>query len=292
MKIAVASGKGGTGKTSVSSLLASFLAKECGEKIKYLDCDCEAPNAHIFFKAPLEFYKAVEIRTPAIDTEKCTFCGLCREICRFNAITIIGAHVAMTFEELCHGCGGCFRVCEAGAIEDKPRLIGEIYRTADRKAEIELIQGRLRIGEAMSPPLIKGVLEALDESDMNEGRTAIIDCPPGTSCPVVTSIKCADMVLIVAEPTPFGLHDAEILAKVVQQMGLPFGVVANKVTACARNAVEEWCRSNGHKYIGGLPFSTEMLREYAKGGDIFGIARKSQETMEVFWRIARMLQKK
>ncbi len=286
MRIAIASGKGGTGKTSISVLLAKYIHFGRGHEVVFLDCDCEAPNAHIFFQLELTHLKSVKLVTPKIDTSKCTFCGKCSEICRFNAITVLGQRVAMTFPELCHGCYGCFRVCEYHAIEEAPRTIGEIYAGTQEGARIRLVQGVLRIGEAMSPPLIKAVLE---EGEPSTNSVVITDCPPGTSCPVVTSIKGADLVIIVAESSPFGLHDAAILAKVVRRLELPFAIVANKQLDGRASLIEEWCEKEGYGFLGGIPFSPDFSREYARGGDIFEAARKIPGVEEVLCRITEML---
>ncbi len=290
MRIAIASGKGGTGKTSISVLLAKYLSFETGQEVDFLDCDCEAPNGHIFFQVHLTPLKTVNIFTPKVDTSKCTFCGKCSEICRFNAITVLGNKVAMTFPELCHGCYGCFRVCESSAIKEDPRRIGKVYagRHEDGATRIHLVQGVLRIGEAMSPPLIKAVLE---EGEASSNLVAVTDCPPGTSCPVVTSIKGADLVVIVAESSPFGLHDAAILTKVVRRLGLPFAIVANKVLD-ENTLIHEWCAKEGYRYLGGIPFSPDFSMEYARGGDIFKAAKRMPEIEEVLCRITEMVQER
>ena len=290
MRIAVSSGKGGTGKTSFSVILAQHMARSHKIPITYYDCDCEAPNAHLFFESiRLKPVDEVSIPTPRIDLDKCTFCGKCKEICRFNAITILGDKVAMTFPELCHGCRGCFRVCEAGAIEEQPRILGKVLKgRADQDIPVELIQGRLRIGEAMSPPLIKAVLSQGGEATDTGPRVEIVDSPPGTSCPVVASLRGADLAILVSEPTPFGLHDLNIMVEVVKGLRVPFAVVTNKAFD-PKNTILEFCTRHGHTYLGSLPFSQEFAERYARGGDIFDLVKNDPHCKEVLCKTVGLI---
>ena len=198
MILAIASGKGGTGKTTLAVNLAAVIG-DGGDGVRLLDCDVEEPNCHIFLRPQVSRSHAACILVPEIDREKCTACGKCAEVCQFKAIAALKSK-PLVFEELCHGCGGCRRVCPAGAIREKPREIGVVE--FGQAGEVEWIQGRLNVGEAMAPPLIREVKKHIRPSGLT-----IIDCPPGTSCPVIAAMRGADFVLLVTEPTPFGLHD-------------------------------------------------------------------------------------
>lgn len=259
MKISVASGKGGTGKTTI----AVALALSVPHSVVLLDCDVEEPNSGLFFPsvpdtvgATVEKMEPVTVPVPVINESLCTACGECGLFCEFNAIVCLGTTV-MVFPELCHSCGGCTLVCPHSAITEEPSCIGElVYRTIPREvsdgtAYICLVEGTLSIGKAMSPPLIKAVkkrgaiqAEMLAKENARE-PLIIIDSPPGTSCPMVTTVTETDYVILVTEPTPFGLHDLDLAVKTVRKMGLPFGVVINRsdsgddrvCTYCAREDI-------------------------------------------------------
>ncbi|HHO49126.1 MAG TPA: 4Fe-4S dicluster domain-containing protein [Desulfobacteraceae bacterium] len=216
MIISVASGKGGTGKTTVATNLALAL----GEQVELLDCDVEEPNADLFLKPLISRTEKVETPIPLVDGEKCTGCGKCAEICRFNAITVVGKKV-LVFPELCHSCGGCMLVCPEGAISETGRELGTI--SFGHRNGIGFINGRLRVGEAMSPPLIRKVRAAADPN-----LVTIIDAPPGTSCPVIAAMNGADFILMVTEPTPFGLHDLRLAVEAVRVLNIPCGLVINR----------------------------------------------------------------
>jgi len=201
MKIAFASGKGGTGKTTVATNLALLISR-AGKKVQYVDCDVEEPNGHIFLKPAVEQTQAVTVGVPEVDLDKCTGCGKCGEICQYSAIVAFKKNV-LTFEQLCHSCGGCMLVCPAEAIKEKQKEIGFIDRGASNG--VGFVQGRLNIGDVRSPALIRYVKQTV----VDEG-TVIIDAPPGTSCPVIEAVKGVDFVLLVTEPTPFGLNDLNL----------------------------------------------------------------------------------
>jgi MinD superfamily P-loop ATPase len=220
MRIAVASGKGGTGKTTLATNLAFVLAQE-GVPVAYLDCDVEEPNGHIFLKPEIERTSRVSILVPEVDESKCTYCRACSEACRFSAILALKEKV-LTFPNLCHGCGGCSLACGEDAIREVPRPMGVVEQ--GRAGKVVFVQGRLDVGEAMAPPVIREVLKAAPK----EG-TVIVDAPPGTSCPVIESVKGADVVLLVTEPTPFGLHDLKLAVGMVRALGIPFAVAVNRV---------------------------------------------------------------
>ena len=255
MKIAVASGKGGTGKTTVASNLAHVAAEE-GENVCYLDCDVEEPNGHLFLKPKIEDSRKVGIPVPEVDQEKCAGCGLCAKICQYSAIICVKKKV-LTFPELCHGCGGCSLVCPEGAIKEQNREIGVVEKgTADK---IQFIHGKLRIGEAMSPPLIRAVKEEIGNSSIN-----FIDVPPGTSCPVITAITDLDFVLLVTEPTPFGLNDLDLALDMVKELGLPHGVVVN-MHEDENTSAREFCRDRGLPILAEIPDDRRVAEAYSRG---------------------------
>jgi MinD superfamily P-loop ATPase len=219
MKIAIASGKGGTGKTTIATNLACSIART-GRTAQYLDCDVEEPNGHIFLKPDIEEIQNVTIGVPEVDTELCDGCGKCGELCQYSAIICLKGTV-MTFEQLCHSCGGCMAVCPQSAIKEKQRKIG--IAEFGRANEVLYGAGKLDIGAIQSPALIKHVKERASDSD-----AVIIDAPPGTSCPVIEAVKGADFVLLVTEPTPFGLNDLQLAVEMVRELKLPFAVAINR----------------------------------------------------------------
>ncbi|MDY6905970.1 MAG: ATP-binding protein [Thermodesulfobacteriota bacterium] len=252
MRIAVASGKGGTGKTTVATNLAASLSGA----VQLLDCDVEEPNAHIFLKPENEDVQPAHTMVPAVDLEKCTCCGACDEICRFSAIAQFGKAI-LTFPEMCHSCEGCVMVCPADAITASTRQLGEIVRGT--AGHIDLIYGRLRVGEAMSPPLIDRVLELVDP-----GAISIIDAPPGTSCPVIAAVRDADFVLLVTEPTPFGHNDLVLAVEAVRMLELPFGIVVNRHDA-ASPIIHDYAEKEGIPVMMEIPDKREIAENYARG---------------------------
>ena len=252
MIISVASGKGGTGKTTV----ATNLAASVGQGVQFLDCDVEQPNAHLFLNPEIEDSEIVTVPVPDVDEEKCTLCGKCAEICQFKAIVVIGETV-LTFHELCHSCGGCVEVCPEKAISESSREIGLLER--GHSNGIEFIYGSLRVGEAMSPPLIKKVRSLTDD-----GKITIIDAPPGTSCPVIAAMKGADYVLLVTEPTPFGLHDLKLAVGAVRILGIPHGLVINR-SDIGNDEVKRYAQEENIPILMEIPFDRKIAESYSRG---------------------------
>ena len=252
MLITIASGKGGTGKTTLATNLAAAL----NEPVQLLDCDVEEPNAHLFINPEIQQSFEVQLEVPEIDLERCTLCGKCQEICQFNAIGVLPETV-LTFPELCHSCGGCFLICPEGAVKSQARTIGVVEIGV--KGHIRLIQGRLRVGEAMAPPLIRRV-----KQEAHPDGLAIIDAPPGTSCPVVSALFGSDFVLLVTEPTPFGLHDLELAVGAVRELGLPMGLVINRADLGDRR-VHDYAAREHLPILLEIPFDREAAGIYARG---------------------------
>jgi len=254
MIVSVASGKGGTGKTLVATSLALSLKNR--ERVQFLDCDVEEPNAHIFLKPVITGREAVCIPVPEIDESKCTFCGKCAEVCAFNAIAIAGRH-ALVFSNLCHGCGACSYLCPEKAISEKSRETGIIeFGHTDG---IEFVHGKLTIGEAMAPPLIRKVKEQVINDNF-----VIIDAPPGTSCPVVESIKGSDFCLLVTEPTPFGLNDLGLAVKTAKELDIPCGVVINRASSYNTEVIE-FCRREDIPVLLSIPLDRNIANLYSQG---------------------------
>ncbi len=249
MIIAVASGKGGTGKTTVATNLAIAIGNA-----RVLDCDVEEPNANIFLKFNMDKKEDVNVLIPSIDKQKCTLCGDCVKACRYNALAMLPKDILL-FPELCHGCGLCKMVCQYDAISEVPRKIGEIFY--GKGNGIELYQGLLNIGEAMATPVIKELKKYANE------RT-IIDAPPGNACPTMEAIIDADFVILVTEPTPFGLHDLKIAVSIVRKFNIPFGVIINK-HGIGNDEVEKYCKEEGIKVLMKIPHSREIAKLYSNG---------------------------
>jgi MinD superfamily P-loop ATPase len=254
MKIAVASGKGGTGKTLVAVNLAAVLAPE--RPTALIDCDVEAPNDHLFVNPTLGAPEPVSKRVPVIDEQRCTLCGACSEACEFGAIAVIRDRV-MVFDELCHGCGRCGLVCPSEAIREVDHPLGVIERGT--AGDMTFGHGRLHIGEAMASPIIAELKRTTPERDR-----IILDAPPGTACPVITTLHGVDGVLLVTEPTPFGLHDLRAAVGVVRTLGLPAGVVINR-EGTGDEDVERYCEEERLPIFLRIPFDRRIAEAGAEG---------------------------
>ncbi|NCC24530.1 MAG: (4Fe-4S)-binding protein [Deltaproteobacteria bacterium] len=260
MRIAIASGKGGTGKTTVAVNLAALLAGK-GLKVQLADCDVEEPNAHFFLGLEWAEERSEFAEVPEIDTGLCQgeSCLACVRECRFKSLIWMAGEV-MVFPELCHSCGLCALVCPAKAVSWGQRELGQYRHGLGRGVHVH--GGLLRIGEAMAPPLIHKVqAEALK----NPSDVLILDSPPGTSCPVIASIEDADYVILVTEPTPFGQHDLRLAVELVRQLGLPFGVVVNRSGMGGDEALDVWLRDEAIKVLARIPHSMESAQKYSSG---------------------------
>lgn len=266
MKIAIASGKGGTGKTTISSALALAMPSA----VCLLDCDVEEPNSHFFIQPVIEREDAVFSLVPKVNEEKCTGCGECGRVCQFSAIVSLGRKT-MVFNELCHSCGACTRICPAGAIEEVRKPIGTIE--IGRNGNVQFVSGRMNVGQAMSPPVIRETLKHATE----EGLT-IVDCPPGTSCPFVTAVKECDAVLLVTEPTPFGLHDLKLAIETLRELRLPFAVVVNRSNS-EQNRISEYCAEEGIPLLLQIPEDRRVAEAYSRGQTLTSVMPELHEAL-------------
>jgi MinD superfamily P-loop ATPase len=255
MRIAVASGKGGTGKTSVATSLA-LIAAQGREKVVYADCDVEEPNGAIFLKPIIDEDLPVNTEVPVIDQALCTNCGVCAQICQYKALACTGQKV-LVFPEMCHACGGCWLACPAKAIRPQPRTIGRLQ--SGQAGNVLFVQGVINVGEMMSPTMIKQVKASLPSEGL-----IILDCPPGTSCPVVEAMRGCDYVLLVTEPTPFGLNDLELAAAVARRLDLPCGVVINRAD-CGDGRTRQFCEQRGIPVVGMVPDDRAIAEAYSRG---------------------------
>ena len=269
MTIAVASGKGGTGKTTVATSLALALSEH--GSVVFVDCDVEEPNAHFFLHPEIDDRQQIGLAVPAVDAQKCTACGTCVEACEFNAIGQLRDGV-LVFPELCHGCTACWVLCPEGAISQGRRELGTAE--SGRAGAIAFHHGWLRIGEAMSPPLIRAVKARAGEADF-----AVFDAPPGTSCPVVEAVRDADFVVLVTEPTPFGLNDLVLAVDLMAELGLPAGVVINRA-GIGDGKVNEFCESRGVPILLEIPFDRRIAEAYSRGEPLVKAFPQYREAFE------------
>mgnify|MGYP001217608441 CR=1 FL=1 len=250
--IAVANNKGGTGKTTVSLNLASVIKK----KVHLIDCDVEEPNCQLFLNGSQINNEIVNVPVPKVNEELCIECGECANFCEFNAIAFFGSY-PLIFPEMCHSCGGCVEVCSQNALTEVDKPIGEV--NAFQKNNITLTEGRMIVGVAMAPPLIKRVKKKIVEEEIT-----ILDAPPGTTCPVVATIKDADFVVLVTEPTPFGLNDLKLAVEMIEQFNVPYGVIINRA-GIGDNKVQEYCKEENIEVLSEIPNDRLIAEAYSNG---------------------------
>jgi MinD superfamily P-loop ATPase len=256
MKVAIASGKGGTGKTTVSAALTSVWE----EPLIAVDLDVEAPNLHLFLKPGIEGHAKAFIEVPVADEGKCNYCRACAELCQFKAISVLG-NVLLIFPEMCHGCGGCMAVCPEKALTAGKRELGEIqWGTAGRAG---FLMGVSRIGEAMSPPLMRAVKRKLQTLLKERPADVVIDAPPGVSCPAVNAVMDADVIVLVTEPTPFGLYDLELAHEAFLPLGKPIGVVINRA-GVGEDKVYGFCKSRNLPIWAEIPYDRRIAAAYSE----------------------------
>lgn len=253
--VAVASGKGGTGKTTVSAALASVWKPP----VIAMDLDVEAPNLHLFLKPVFLGQEKAYIQVPAADESKCTGCGDCAALCQFKAISVLGTTL-LIFRDMCHGCGGCLAVCPTQALSPEHRELGEILW--GRSGDMGFLMGRSRVGEAMSPPLMREVKKKLPVLMKESTADVIVDAPPGVSCPALNAVMDADVIVLVTEPTPFGLYDLQLAHEAFADLGKPMGVVINRA-GVGEGKVYDFCRSSGLPVWCEIPYDHQIAAAYA-----------------------------
>jgi len=260
MKIAIASGKGGTGKTTISVNLASVIAEQFKWNVILADLDVEEPNSGLFLDNIKISQRDKFVMVPSWDEEKCTHCGKCTKLCRFNALVKIPSEV-MVFEELCHNCYLCSELCPSGALVMKKKKIGEINHY--KSGKLDFVEGVLDVGIEKSVPLIKHVKEYIDDR-FEDNSIVIFDSPPGTSCPMIEAVKDVDLTILVTEPTPFGLHDLKLAVETAKNMGLKYAVVINRYDT-GDDDTEIWCKNNNIPILGRIAGKREIAELYSAG---------------------------
>lgn len=274
LKVAIASGKGGTGKTTIATNLALTLADN-GMAVQLLDCDVEEPNCHIFIKPNIEETWPARVLVPEVNQQKCTGCRICADVCEFKAIAVIKGKV-LIFQELCHSCGACKLLCPENAITEIPREIGVIEK--GRAGNIPFVQGLLNIGELLSPSVIRDVKKAAGESE-----ALIIDSPPGTSCPVIEAVKDSDFILLVTEPTPFGLNDLELAVGMARELGIPFAVTINRYDI-GNDDVKKYCLREHIEIFLEIPNDRRIAEAYSRGEMAVRVLPEYKKVFEKAWK--------
>lgn len=267
MTLAVASGKGGTGKTTV----ALALALSAKGPVTLLDCDVEEPNARIFLEKRLKFpaltTEEVYLPVPVVDDATCTGCGLCAKFCKFNAMACLGGKVTI-FNDLCHSCGGCVLICPHSALKEQNIRIGEMNKVSD--GIITFVEGVLDTGKALAVPIIRAVRKTAPQATENNESLIIADCPPGASCPMVSAVKGADHVILVSEPTPFGLNDLIIAVETLRQLSIPLSLVINRCDS-GDTRTEEWAKKEGIPIVARIPTDRRIAQIISNGGTLLDV---------------------
>jgi MinD superfamily P-loop ATPase len=274
MIISIASGKGGTGKTTVALNLALSLPD-----VQLIDCDVEEPNLHLFLSPRIHRTLPVSLPVPEVDETRCTYCGKCAEICKFNALAVVKNQI-LIFSELCHGCGGCSLLCPEKAIRETPRTLGVIQEGTYNG--LAFVQGILNVGEPMPTPVIREEKKLIDRR-----KTVILDCSPGTSCPVIEGVRDSDFCLLVTEDTPFGLNDLELAVEMVRALGIPLGVFINRADL-GDGRVKSYCQKECVPLLGELPHDRRIAEVYSRGEIV---VEKIPEYREVFLSLFQKIQK-
>ncbi len=269
MIVTVASGKGGTGKTTVTASLATIWQS----KLLTVDLDVEEPNLHLFLHPEIETTSTAEMEIPVLDLSKCSLCGKCAELCQFKAITMMGKFL-MTFPDMCHGCGGCLAICPDGALSPGRRELGEIIR--GRAGKADFIMGRIRIGEAMTPPLMNIIKDEVAATIRENPMDVLIDAPPGVSCPAVTSVIDSDVIVLVTDSTPFGFHDFVLAWEAFSPFGKPMGVVINRAGLGA-SEIYRFCADKSLPVLAEIPYDRAIAEAYSKGQVITTVSENLRE---------------
>lgn len=277
MIIAIASGKGGTGKTTGATSLAVTLA-DSGSQVSFLDCDVEAPNAHIFLRPDFSKNKSVTLPIPQVDPDLCMACGRCSEVCQYHAIVVLGEK-ALVFPQLCHGCGSCTMECPEGAITEIPKELG-LLESGKAQSGINFAHGILKVGEPMAVPVISQLKEW---QVVSHTGIVILDSPPGASCPVVASLRGADYVLLVTEPTPFGLHDLRLAVQLTRELKIPAGVIINR-DGIGDRGVEDYCLAAGLPVLMRIAFDRNIGRGIAEGKTLIDIQPEFREQFTTLYK--------
>ncbi|MDO8848997.1 MAG: ATP-binding protein [Coriobacteriia bacterium] len=265
LTVAIASGKGGTGKTLVATNL-SVVAARAGSPVALVDCDADAPNDALFLAPEAPQVAPAEVPLPVVDQEACVLCGACRESCAYGAIRILGGKV-LVFPELCHGCGACVRVCTPHAITEERRRVGEVeWGAAERSlvapAGLDVVTGRLDVGEVKTPTLVRA---ARGRAKILNRAVTVLDAPPGVACAAVAAVRDADVLVLVTEPTPFGLHDLELAVELGRDMEVPMGVVINR-DGVGGTDIAAYCERESLPLLARIPFDRAVAAIYADGG--------------------------
>jgi MinD superfamily P-loop ATPase len=280
MRIAIASGKGGTGKTTLATNLAVLLAAR-GVAVRLLDADVEEPDCHLFLHPALERREPVRVLVPEVDDTRCTACGVCAEVCAFKAITVIGSTV-LVFPELCHSCGACELLCPEKAIHEEGRDTGMVEHgtvTLPGRPSFPLVTGVLAIGEAKAVPTTRATMAAADDASAD---VVLVDAPPGTSCPVIEALRDSDLVVLVMEPTPFGLHDLKLAVAMVRALALRCVVAINR-TDLGDDRVHSFCAAEGIEIVLELPNDRRIAETYSRGDLLLDAVDGLEQTLSAAW---------